>query len=369
MAKSTRQYVFEGMEHMQKGLQPFAMKRLEVGLGKGWPQEVISRFPHWRPEGNGKFSLDTQKLLQIMIKCWNEAFRDTLSHTHRALVSELVEVRNKLAHDGKFSYDDTERALDSMRRLLDAVSAGESAEAIAKMRESILRTKFTELARNEERRKSSATMISTETVSGLLPWREVVEPHQDVATGEFQQAEFAADLAKVHNGSAPDEYRDPREFFSRTYLTDGLSRLLEGAAKRLSGKGGDPVVELQTNFGGGKTHSMLALYHMVGEIQVADLPGLDQLLSDNGLSGPDKISRAVLVGTSTGPSDVAHREKEYGRPINTTWGELAFQLGGEEAFQMVADHDAKGIAPGSNLLEAVFNKCAPCLILIDEWVA
>jgi len=59
-----------------------------------------------------------------------------------------------------------------------------------------------------------------------------------------------------------------------------LSRLLEGAAKRLSGKGGDPVVELQTNFGGGKTHSMLALYHMVGEAPVAALPGLDQLLSD-----------------------------------------------------------------------------------------
>ena len=369
MAKSTRQYVFEGMEHMQKGLQPFAMKRLEVGLGKGWPQEVISRFPHWRPEGNGKFTLDTQKLLQIMERLWNDAFRDVLDRTHRSIVNELVDVRNKLAHDAKFTYDDAERALDSMRRLLEAVSAGESAEEIAKMRDSILRTKFSELARNEERRKIATTTISTETVSGLLPWREVVEPHQDVATGEFQQAEFAADLAKVHNGSAPPEYREPREFFSRTYLTDGLSRLLEGAAKRLSGKGGDPVVELQTNFGGGKTHSMLALYHMVGGTPIADLPGLDQLLSDNGLSVPGKISRAVLVGTSTGPSDVAQREKEYGRPINTTWGELAFQLGGEEAFQMVADHDAKGIAPGSNLLEAVFNKCAPCLILIDEWVA
>ena len=196
-----------------------------------------------------------------------------------------------------------------------------------------------------------------------------MEPHQDVATGEFQQAEFAADLAKVHNGSAPVEYSDPREFFSRTYLTDGLSTLLVSAAKRLTGKGGDPVVELQTNFGGGKTHSMLALYHMVGTTALNDLPGLDQLLSDKELTVPDKISRAVLVGTSPGPADVKKREQDYGRPINTTWGELAFQLGGEEAFQMVADNDVKGIAPGSNLLEAVFNKCAPCLILIDEWVA
>lgn len=304
MAKSNRQYVFEGMEHMQKSLHPFVLRNLEAGLGKGWQHEVISRFPEWRPEQNGKFTLDTQKLLKIMERLWNEAFRNVLDRTHRSIVNELVDVRNKLAHDGQFSYDDAERALDSMRRLLEAVSAGEAADAIGKMRDTILRTKFTELTRNEERRKTSRLDISVNTAPGLLPWREVVEPHQDVATGEFQQAEFAADLAKVHGGSAPEEYRDPREFFARTYLTEGLSTLLLGAAKRLSGSGGDPVVELQTNFGGGKTHSMLALYHMAGGTRSADLPGLDQLLSQAGLSVPAKINRAVLVGTSRGPHDV-----------------------------------------------------------------
>jgi hypothetical protein len=188
-----------------------------------------------------------------------------------------------------------------------------------------------------------------------------------VATGEFQQAEFAADLAKVHNGSAPSEYRNPREFFARTYLTEGLSTLLVGAAKRLSGGGGDPVVELQTNFGGGKTHSMLALYHMVGGTAVEDLPGLDQLMSRNGLAVPAKVNRAVLVGTSRGPQDVI--SLEGGRKIRTTWGELAWQLGGAEAFAMLAENDERGIAPGSNLLEALFKKYAPALILIDEWVA
>ncbi|CRL11900.1 hypothetical protein NIT7321_02770 [Phaeobacter italicus] len=367
MAKSTRQYVFEGMEHMQKGLQPFVMQRLEVGLGKGWPQEVISRFPHWRPEGNGKFTLDTQKLLQIMERLWNDAFRDVLDRTHRSIVNELVDVRNKLAHDGKFTYDDAERALDSMRRILDAVSASDSAEEIGKMRESILRTKFTELARNEERRKTSTTTISTETQAGLQPWREVIEPHEDVATGEFQQAEFAADLAKVHKGTASPEYCNPREFFSRTYLTEGLSALLSGAAKRLSGGGGDPVVELQTNFGGGKTHSMLALYHMAGETRVGDLPGLDQLLSGKGLDVPANVSRAVLVGTSRDPMSTI--ELEGGQVIKTTWGEMAWQLGGQAGFDMVAQNDERGIAPGSDLLEELFNKFAPCLILIDEWVA
>jgi len=367
MAKSTRQYVFEGMEHMQNGLHPFVLRSLEAGMGKGWPQEVISRFPEWRPEGNGKFTLDTQKLLKIMERMWNEAFRNVLDRSHRSMVNELIDVRNTLAHDGKFTYDDAERALDSMRRLLEAVSAGKAAEEIGAMRDTILRTKFTELQRNEERKKTTRSEIMVDTVAGLLPWREVVEPHQDVATGDFEQAEFAADLAKVHNGSAPSEYSNPTEFFARTYLTDGLSTLLTGAAKRLSAAGGDPVVELQTNFGGGKTHSMLALYHMAGGTPVQDLPGLDQLFDRDGLTVPVKINRAVLVGTSRGPQDIL--TVEGGQKIRTTWGELAWQLGGADAFALVAENDASGIAPGSNLLESLFKKCAPSLILIDEWVA
>lgn len=367
MAKSTRQYVFEGMEHMQPGLQPYVIRCLAAGLGEGWPQQVIQRFPTWQRESNGKFNLDTQKLLQVMERLWNEAFRTTLDRSHRSMVNELIDVRNLLAHDGKFTYDDAERALDSMRRLLEAVSAGKAAEEIGAMRDTILRTKFAELQRNEERKKTTRSEIMVDTVAGLLPWREVVEPHQDVATGEFQQAEFAADLAKVHNGSAPSEYSNPTEFFARTYLTDGLSTLLTGAAKRLSAAGGDPVVELQTNFGGGKTHSMLALYHMAGGTPVQDLPGLDQLFERDGLTVPQKINRAVLVGTSRGPQDIL--TVEGGQKIRTTWGEMAWQLGGAEAFAMVAENDASGIAPGSNLLEALFKKCAPSLILIDEWVA
>ena len=366
MAKTTRQFVFEGMEHMQDGLHNFVLQSVKSGLGTNWPQRILGEFPTWQTDPDGKIHLDTQKLLQIMIKFWHEAFRSTLDQTHRALVSELVEVRNKLAHERTFSYDDAERALDSMRRLLDAVSAGQSVAEITRMREQILRTKFTELARNEER-KTHQTTVSTETATGLKPWREVVEPHQDVATGNFQSAEFAADLSKVYEGEAQREYQDPQEFYARTYLTDGLSELLKGAAKRLSGTGGDPVVELQTNFGGGKTHSMLALFHLASDVPTSQLSGLDQLLTPNGLTIPDNVSRAVLVGTSRGPRDVI--KLDGGQEIKTTWGEMAWQLGGQAAFDMVAENDASGIAPGSTLLQALFDSCAPCLILIDEWVA
>src|SRR5581483_11985353 len=107
-----------------------------------------------------------------------------------------------------------------------------------------------EQARKETRR-AAGTSVEGQPLGGLKAWREVVTPHPDVANGRYQQAEFAADLGQVYRGEGSDEYRDPTEFFRRTYLTEGLRMLLTGALKRLADQGGDPVVELQTNFGGG----------------------------------------------------------------------------------------------------------------------
>ena len=365
MAKTTRQYVFEGMEVLPEALAPFVQKRLQSVYKSQWRQEVASRLRLHAQRG--RIAWDQAALLHAMDRFWGDAFRTALGRAERAIVNELIDVRNKLAHNERFTYDDAERALDSMRRLMEAIGAGGPAQRLSQMRNTILRTKFTELQRNEERRGTRGTAIAVEVSGGLRPWREVVEPHDDVATGEFQQAEFAADLGKVHHGAGPSEYRDPREFFGRTYLTSGLSTLLVGAAKRLSGTGGDPVVELQTNFGGGKTHSMLALYHMVSGIATADLPGLDQLLAEHDVTVPRNVVRAVVVGTSRGPQDPV--SCEGGREYRTTWGEIAWQLGGAEVFDRIAENDVKGIAPGSNVLESIFRDCAPCLILIDEWVA
>lgn len=366
MAKSARQSVFEGMEFLPGALTPFVEKRLETAMTDSWRTDVAERL-RLQIDPNGNLGWDQLGLLNSIDRFWGEAFRTVLGRAERAIVNELITVRHKLSHNGKFSYDDAERALDSMRRLLEAISAGEAANQLGRMRDTILRTKFAELRRNEQRRGTRGQTISVDASGGLKPWREVVEPHEDVATGEFRQAEFAADLGKVHAGSASPEYLRPRDFYSRTYLTDGLATLLVGVAKRLTGTGGDPVVELQTNFGGGKTHSMLALYHMAGDTPIRDLPGLDQLLTDQDLAVPEGVNRAVLVGTSRGPLDTISRPG--GREIRTTWGEMAWQLGGDRAFDRVAQNDAKGIAPGSHVLEAIFRDCSPCLILIDEWVA
>src|SRR6266567_4726525 len=196
----------------------------------------------------------------------------------RCLVSELRDLRNKWAHQQTFSGDDAYRALDSAGRLLAAVSAPQSDE-IEKTKMELLRLRFDEQVRTEKR-KSAGTAIESAAAANLKPWREVVTPHKDVASGRYQQAEFAADLWQVHMGEGTDEYRNPVEFFRRTYLTESLKRMLVGGVQRLMSRGGDPVVQLQTNFGGGKTHSMLALYHLFSGTPPAELAGIDAVLQE-----------------------------------------------------------------------------------------
>jgi hypothetical protein len=161
-------------------------------------------------------------MLVIMDRKWGEVFRHILGKAERSLVNEIIGVRNRWAHQEPFSGDDAYRALDSAERLLSAVSAPEAGE-VEKMKMELLRVRFDEQARGEKR-KSAGIAIESGASGNLKPWREVVMPHEDVASGRYQQAEFAADLWQVHLGEGTPEYRDPEEFFRRTYLTESLRR-------------------------------------------------------------------------------------------------------------------------------------------------
>ena len=201
----------------------------------------------------------------------------------------------------------------------------------------------------------------------LKPWREVAVPHEDVLKGTFQQAEFAADLSRVHEGTATAEYQNPTLFFQRTFITEGMRLLLDSVVKRLSGKGGDPVIQLQTAFGGGKTHTMLAVYHLAkGETTASDLPGVPAILDAAGVTEMPRARIAVLDGIKSSPNQPVVRD---GQAIRTLWGDLAWQLGKAEGYALVADADASGTSPGKAVLETLLSRYAPCVILIDELVA
>ena len=201
----------------------------------------------------------------------------------------------------------------------------------------------------------------------IKSWREVVTPHKNVLEGTFQESEFAADLNKVANNTASPEYQNPWLFFERTYITEGMKLMLESVAKRMSGMGGDPVVQLQTAFGGGKTHAMLAVYHMArGEEPAVSLPGLYSILSAMGISDLPTARVAVLDGNSLSPSQPRQRDS---LSINTLWGEMAWQIGGEEGFRMVAQADRDGTSPGKEILAELFKQFGPVIVLLDETVA
>lgn len=201
----------------------------------------------------------------------------------------------------------------------------------------------------------------------LKPWREIAVPHEDVLRGTFQQAEFAADISRVHDGSATSEYQDPVLFFQRTYITEGMRLLLDSVVRRLGGNGGDPVIQLQTAFGGGKTHTMLAVLHLAsGQAAAGELSGIPPILDAAGVTTLPKARIAVLDGTKLAPN----QPRKLGEhSIRTLWGELAWQLGGAQGYSRVADSDAAGTSPGKDVLAALISDAAPCVILLDEMVA
>ena len=160
----------------------------------------------------------------------------------------------------------------------------------------------------------------------MTPFHTIAVPHRDILEGRLTLDVFAADLWEVFRGTAPDEYKDPTQFFQKTYQTDGLKNLLSIVEGRLKGRGGDPVIQIQTPFGGGKTHALIAMYHKSSEWNA---------------------QKVVLVGTPMGASD-------------TLWGMLEEQLTGR-----VGRFDGL-TSPGRDALHGLLSENQPVLILIDE---
>jgi uncharacterized protein len=200
----------------------------------------------------------------------------------------------------------------------------------------------------------------------LKPWREVIVPHPDVLDGTFQQSKFAADLTAVRKGTASPEYGDAKSFYERTFITEGMGRLLTQVAQRLNGTGGDPVIQLQTSFGGGKTHTMLAVHHLATRsCDLNKLIGIPQLLDKAGLIDVPKAKVVVIDGAAHAPGQPW---KNGSQKINTLWGELAWQLGQAEGYAMVRTADENGTSPGKDILEELLSRYAPCVVLLDELV-
>lgn len=201
----------------------------------------------------------------------------------------------------------------------------------------------------------------------MKAWREVAIPHEDVMKGNFQEAEFAADITRVHDGTASPEYGDPELFFKRTFITEGMRLLLDSVLRRISGTGGEPVIQLQTAFGGGKTHTMLAVFHLAsGKAAPKKLAGIPPILDAAGIAEMPKARVVVLDGVNLSPDTPRKRGTVT---VHTLWGELAWQLGKEAGYKMVSQADASGVSPGKEILTRLLAAHSPCVILVDELAA
>ena len=187
----------------------------------------------------------------------------------------------------------------------------------------------------------------------MKPWTQVVTPHVDIRTGQLDESVFAADLSDVVADRGPLEYRDATTFFRKTYPTQGLVNLLAAVLGRLSGAGsGEAVIQIQTPFGGGKTHSLIALYHLIQHRE--ELSASEAVAEILAKAGMQKVPQAKVV-TFVGTAADALQDR-------TPWGEMAWQLG---RYDLLKEHDRKRRAPGKDRLHELLG-AQPTLILMDE---
>ncbi|MDY7075916.1 MAG: DUF499 domain-containing protein [Chloroflexota bacterium] len=202
----------------------------------------------------------------------------------------------------------------------------------------------------------------------LPPWRKSCTPHRDIREDAVSEALFAVNLSRAIAREGADEYRDPTLFFERTHLTRTLQSLIHDVLGTLSGQpGANSVIHLQTNFGGGKTHAELALYHLLNSPSEAlAVPRIVTCLTENGFQS---VPQAAVAALPCADLDAGGREVD-GLNVRTLWGELAYRLGGEsdglELYNLLRESDERRSAPGVTKLRHLLTQAGPNIILIDE---
>lgn len=188
---------------------------------------------------------------------------------------------------------------------------------------------------------------------------ETCEPRREVLEGQLQEDIFAAKLGDVICGKAPEVYSDPALFFKNTYPTGGLKTFLQEIFGRLGAGEGSPFLRLETSFGGGKTHNLIAAYHVA--TGGSGISGLESFMNPD-LVPDHEVNVAALVGQEIDPNNGF----QHGDVTTyTLWGEMAYQLGGAEAYKLVEKSDKQYGAPGTDALSRVVGD-SPTIIMIDE---
>ena len=377
MAQSNHSALTEGLQLYTDAMSRFVKQRLVASFPSTWWEDgVVKSLPDGRrrqlqndmaknPKSDNAEFLDPGMFVQVITR--NHArFQDAFPN-HRqtsSLLTQISEARNTWAHSltTDLPADDVGLALMAMEKLLAAAGLAAATE-VEKLRKEVLGISDGAASQVVEQ----PGPVQPARSRGNLPyWWEVCEPHDGFKSpSQVNESRFAASLGRVFAGAASEEYLDPVAFLSQTYFTENLTQMVREVASRLNGGDGASVTEVQTPFGGGKTHALLTFYHMINSPREAQsLEGVRTALGD--LTIPADARVLVLDGQEHGVDPVP---KENGVSVFTMWGELASQIDAGLYQRLVMDSDGKGVAPGKIVFSQVLEATSPCLILIDEVVS
>ena len=404
--RPNRDALGQAIDIYRDAMRPFIVRQLrrvpgssvEDLIERGLGDRQADEFRHRLTEnGDIEAAIDLNYFPKVFRDNWRAAFSRHFNDdlTVQSTLWLIKSARDQIAHPGSEDIDPeyTRARLYDIADLIGKINEPEQKQAVEAIRDNLFVSSESEEQPDSIQLDEESQTPSTETPesqdsaqrpssNNLTPWRDIIRPNTDVALGTFQEAEFAADLQQVHDGRADATgYGNPVSFFSQTFITPGIRTLLVNTLKRLGGKGGAPVIQTKTGFGGGKTHSLIALYHLVKNIDALINPPPEHEENQrtsteiNGILqeaewdlSADRARIAVLDGTYLAETD-ATVTKETNDPLNTLWGVMAYQLGGQDAYEIVGEAARRGTAPGGAQLDQLLEYVGPCVILMDELVA
>lgn len=351
-----------------EAFRPYVVEILSKEAGDRWPAWYVEALlppqqEHWNQglrSGSAPVSLiDYPHLKSFAIKYKDLLREDFKKDTNNlpAKLDSIYEVRNKLAHFQEISQDDFSLTFINMKNIAKALKMNELEEILADLQEKKSENKQIEKV---------ASQVPNLAPDTLLPWFRVATPHLDIKQGRLDESVFAANLAEVALGNGREIYSNPAMFFSKTFFTAGLRNVAKTVLKGLNGKedAENRVISLQTGFGGGKTHTLISLFHLAKWGKNAINSGYTKnLLAYTGVPEFETANIAVFTNTTNDPAN--GRKVEEDIHIQTIWGELAYQLGGKIGYEIIRKNDEGLIAP-AGLFKQVLARCKPALILVDE---
>lgn len=398
--RPNRDVLGKALDTFRDAMRPFIVNALKRVRGKSVEDAIYDSLSfHQAGEfesrlqmngSNVEAAIDIGYFPNLVRKNWKrEVFGDqfTTDMTVQDKLRIIAQARNHVSHPDTEDLEPeyTRVALYHIAEVLSKINAPEAKSKVETLRDKHFESGQAQLLISDSSDDTKAKpQPKQRTTSGnLKPWREVIPPNVELTQGTFEEAELAADLQQVYDGRASaTSYGNPISFFKQTYLTEGIHSLLVNALRRLGGKEGSaPVIQTKTGFGGGKTHSLIALYHIANSIDaLANIPTdsdsaqtraeIHRIIDDAEWATKAEIQPkvAVLVGTYLSPTDT--EATENGDPLNTLWGTMAYQLGGQEAYNLIGEAARRqDTAPLGAQLDRLFEHVGPCVILMDELVA